>query len=262
MAREIDEKNYHNSSRMCCLPLSRLFSSISHKKDSPNSRLLASISPQRDCPDLNDEMIEEILGRLPLSSLLRAKTVCKAWNTAISSRNFNAHEDRGINNQYFVAQVDDENVALFSIALNRGFQIPLFTTTDGLGRRVCAAEAEGLYLFVVWKNYKDSMIIVNPATKQQRLLPPLPNKWNKMAVELVAHSDHIEIIAFGFDKREPLYLCALIYNSFTNKWKNVPLMRDAVHFTSRHGIYIRRDERATQRCGLHCDFLWYSSCSV
>ncbi|GLJ38228.1 hypothetical protein SUGI_0778240 [Cryptomeria japonica] len=190
-------------------------------------------------PDLDDDSVEEILRRLPLPSLMIAKCVCKAWNTAILATNFdllNVEENHLFVTQHMVQGF--QGIALLSSALNRWFRIPLLPWKTWSCYRtkryhprptqlyLCAV-AIGLYLFLDWDDfsYHSSPVIINPITKQRRDLPTLPlhYSWTAgAAVEFIAESRHFQIITLGFEESRPRDLCTLLYNSTTNKWTDVP----------------------------------------
>ncbi|RLN07007.1 hypothetical protein C2845_PM11G01430 [Panicum miliaceum] len=41
-------------------------------------------TPPEPIPELSDEIVQDLLVRLPVKSLLRCKAVCKAWRAIIS----------------------------------------------------------------------------------------------------------------------------------------------------------------------------------
>ncbi|GLJ47654.1 hypothetical protein SUGI_1006610 [Cryptomeria japonica] len=190
-------------------------------------------------PSLNSDTVDEILRRLNLPLLMRAKTVCKDWNTAISATNVSLHNVEETNLFVMQQMVQGfQGIALFSSAFNRWFRIPLLpwkTWSWYYTKRyhprptqlyLCAAAA-GLYLFLDWDDfsYRNSPVIINPITKHRRDLPPLPLHYGwtaGAAVEFIAQSGHFQVITLGFEESRPRDLCTLHYDSTTDKWTDVP----------------------------------------
>jgi len=68
----------------------------------PNSRRLRSQSNLPPSVTLPDEVMAEILSRLPVRSLMQIKCVCKSWNTIISDPKFiKMHLNRSARNPHF-----------------------------------------------------------------------------------------------------------------------------------------------------------------
>ncbi|GLJ47655.1 hypothetical protein SUGI_1006620 [Cryptomeria japonica] len=240
------------------LPFSTLLSAFHERYGGPG-RITPNSPPQlqlhqggADFPDnnqyqdyylhLDHDVTGEILRRLTLSSLMRAKSVCKAWNMVISAPTFNLNVE---DTDHFVMQQmvqGFQGIAFFSSALNRWFRIPLLpwkTWSWHYNKRynrrptqfyLCGAAA-GLYLFLDWHNvfYRNRPVIINPVTKQRRDLPPLPLRYRLTpgaAVEFIAQSSHnggyFQVITLGFKESRPWDFCNLLYNSTTNKWTDVP----------------------------------------
>ncbi|GLJ47623.1 hypothetical protein SUGI_1005960 [Cryptomeria japonica] len=166
-------------------------------------------------PDLDHDATEEILRRLPMPSLMRAKSICKAWNTAISATNFNVNNEGG----NFLTQQTYQGIAFFCPSLNRWFQIRLlwnkitWNRDKGCAFHLCAAAA-GLFLF---HHLSGESVIYNVLTKQRRFLPCSDNWTHRGAVELMVEANHFQIFTFNF------YGIALLYDSTTDKWKDIPI---------------------------------------
>ncbi|GLJ47614.1 hypothetical protein SUGI_1005490 [Cryptomeria japonica] len=135
-------------------------------------------------PDLTFDAMVEILRRLPLPSLMRAKSVCRAWNTAISATNFNVNNET----HHFVIQHRYQGIAFFSASLNRWFPIPLPRTKHKW--ELCAA-AKGLFVFYHFAS-EIEIVISNVLTKQHRFLPLPETFMDERAFELMVEADHFE----------------------------------------------------------------------
>ncbi|KAH9295124.1 hypothetical protein KI387_038712 [Taxus chinensis] len=180
--------------------------------------------------------IEQILARLPLPSLMTAKSVCKTWNTTICSSPSFWSLYNSLNSNYLVVQHTTQRshgIVLFSPSLNCWYRIPLplqwrkrnfshFPQPSIV--QLCAAGG-GLFLFVDWDSGEIyNPVVLNPLTKQYRLLPdfPLQQGWHgEMAVELIADpsSNHFKVIVIASSHTEPSNVCPLLYNSSTNTWR-------------------------------------------
>ncbi|GLJ47611.1 hypothetical protein SUGI_1005420 [Cryptomeria japonica] len=165
-------------------------------------------------PDLDFDAMEEILRRLPVPSLMRAKSVCKPWKTAISTATFNLNNDT----DHFVTQQSYHGFAFFCAALNQWFPIRLPWNKDTYDRyeqqpNLCAA-AKGLFLFNPVSD--DEPVICNVLTKQHRCLPRLKGCIVGDAVELMVEAGHFEIIIMS-----QLFNRAHLYDSSTDELKDI-----------------------------------------
>ncbi|GLJ47616.1 hypothetical protein SUGI_1005650 [Cryptomeria japonica] len=160
--------------------------------------------------DLDIDAVEEILLRLPVLSLMRAKSICKAWNTAISATNFNMNN--GTN--HFVTQQKYHGIAFFCAALNGWFPIPLPWSNDKW--ELCAA-SNGLFLFY---RLHDQPVIFNPLTRHHRFLPRLMGRIGEHAAELMVDDDHFEMISLTSNDK------LVLYDFSTDKLKDIPVSTD------------------------------------
>ncbi|GLJ47628.1 hypothetical protein SUGI_1006160 [Cryptomeria japonica] len=161
-------------------------------------------------PHLDFDAMEEILQRLPVPSLLRAKSISKAWNTAISATNFNAN----MGTDHFVTQQKYHGIAFFCASLNRWFPIPLSWSKDKW--ELCAA-SKGLFLFF---RYNGTPVIFNALTRQHRFLPSLIWRIGRHAAELMVEAGRFEMISLtSIDK-------LLLYDSSTDELKDIPVSTD------------------------------------
>ncbi|GLJ47634.1 hypothetical protein SUGI_1006310 [Cryptomeria japonica] len=199
---------------------------------------------QEDYPHLDDDAVEEILRRLPLPSLVRAKSVSKAWNTAILAPNFSLINVIKETHHFLIQHMVDgyQGIAFFSSELNRWFRIPLpwnrwswhytkpYQQSYPNQLYLCGAAA-GLYLFLDWDRLLSrTPVIFNPVTKERRDVPPLPDYY-RWAIGTPGQSghDHVEDI--------PTDLRSLVYNSTTDKWRDVPAT-PVVYFTQNNGRHL------------------------
>ena len=126
--------------------------------------------------ELSPDIIEEILIRLPIKSLLRFRCVCKEWKSLIGKNNFiKAHMNRAISDL-----VEDDH---FIRHLNITTTTPICQNADLFGRYrglSILAVSEGLvveYYYIFCRSHSiHSVIIRNPATQNICFLPPPPSE--------------------------------------------------------------------------------------
>jgi hypothetical protein len=131
--------------------------------------------------DLNDDVLTEILVRLPPKSVLRSRAVCKQWRHAATSASFVAayslrrpldvilYPRRGGGNKYTIDRVDplggiDDGCRRL---LDHGVRLKYFSSCDGL-------------LLFSLSVQDESFVICNPATRQCARFPalvPTPCVW-------------------------------------------------------------------------------------
>ncbi|GLJ52839.1 hypothetical protein SUGI_1125660 [Cryptomeria japonica] len=163
-------------------------------------------------PDLDHDATEEILRRLPMPSLMKAKSICKAWNTAISATNFNVN--------------------------NEG---------DNFLTQQTYQTAGGLFLF---HHLSGESVIYNVLTKQRRFLPRAEKWTHRGAVELMVEANHFQIFTFNFYDIALLYDSTTdkwkdipISNHFlagqksTHSWRST-LHNGMAYFTSNFGCHL------------------------
>ncbi|XP_057802355.1 F-box/kelch-repeat protein At3g23880-like [Salvia miltiorrhiza] len=186
---------------------------------------------------LPEEIIEEILQRLPVNSLLKFRCVSKSWRSLIDSRRFiqkhldysaeNAQHgiilnslgpDRGLKQCSLRSMLDDPFTNQFRVcdSLNIGKgSISVVGSCNGL---VCILHE--LKHFILW----------NPSTRMSRKLPDLDHKSKR---------GHITSCGFGFDYLSGDYkvfgilsifwvtaryeAISKVYSLETNSWKSVKI---------------------------------------
>ncbi|XP_059654766.1 putative F-box protein At3g16210 [Cornus florida] len=153
--------------------------------------------------NIPDELVMEILGRLPVRTLLRFRCVCKSWCSLISSENFVTfwfnQTKRSVNNmnnlllkhytlhdkphkqEHFSLHLDDESFTEYP--LNKGSRpvarFDHLTVVGSCNGMVCVAEDHTLYLW-------------NPSVRKFVVLPrPLKILHNKLYYVLA--------LGLGFD---------------------------------------------------------------
>ncbi|XP_047087710.1 putative F-box protein At1g12855 [Lolium rigidum] len=162
-------------------------------------------------PEMPDDLVSEILVRLPVKSLLRFKSVCRTWHTTICSRSFiSMHLQRAVSNHqrhqcflltpYFLAE-GSSNISLYRWQKSQASASLAYTLNffEGASVRVyILGHCNGLVLVPT----STKMYVLNPSTRE---LLTLPESIRSM---LQPSSICRAIVGFGLD-------------SFTNKYKIV-----------------------------------------
>ncbi|XP_076906698.1 F-box protein At5g07610-like [Bidens hawaiensis] len=151
----------------------------------------------------NDDLLTEILLRLPVASVLRFKSVSKHWLLLLSdSRFINRYDKLSKSPGFFASGIyvpfdpEDRNAPFFN------------------GHIV--QSCNGLLLCRNRDRYE--YYVLNPTTKQVATIPPVPGVI--LAASLVFHPTdcvHYKVICVGRLKLEKFQI--LIYSSDTGKWK-------------------------------------------
>ncbi|KAL0799307.1 hypothetical protein Bca101_054482 [Brassica carinata] len=141
---------------------------------------------------LPDEVIELILERLPVMSLLRFKSVSKNWKSTVEDRRFQERQlicrkqSRGPDFLFLSLRDDDQNIKNAPI---------IFSSCDGL---VCLYDT------------RVGVVVANPATRWYQTFPlaRIQQLLNHMSVSPVPK------LGFGKDKLKGTYKPVFLYNSF------------------------------------------------
>ncbi|XP_074354822.1 putative F-box protein At1g47790 [Apium graveolens] len=189
------------------------------------------MAPIRHNPTLSDDLISEILVRVPVKSLLRFQSVCKSWlslikhsafvrsqllyssttqtdQTLIISRYRNDEE-----NKFLLLRVDSREIEVdlkYPYSRDEFTHVPLCTLVGSANGIVCIA--------VDFINLKVGIYLWNPATRQSKAIPTFRDV-------------HHESLGFGYDPIDDDYKVVRIvmppsfsevYSANTNVWRNVP----------------------------------------
>ncbi|KAM7492946.1 hypothetical protein LguiB_027555 [Lonicera macranthoides] len=121
---------------------------------------------------LPQEIIDEILYRLPVKSLLRFKCVSKRWLSALSDSNFNLYYkksssvftirlNRNIPSLYYIGGDNASFIKAFSLNLPP-FILEEYNNNNFLWERTISNACNGLVLLRI---SKDSLVLFNPSTR-------------------------------------------------------------------------------------------------
>ncbi|KAH6791127.1 hypothetical protein C2S51_006133 [Perilla frutescens var. frutescens] len=120
------------------------------------------------------EICEKILLMLPVKTLLRFKCVCKQWHNLIESWSFIDRHYRHESNQdrlfFNLLEVDVRE----NLSSPRSEEVPWFSYLDSVMHFM--GPANGLFCEI---NLRGQMIILNPAMRELKAVPPLPSlSWH------------------------------------------------------------------------------------
>ncbi|THG07725.1 hypothetical protein TEA_026665 [Camellia sinensis var. sinensis] len=152
--------------------------------------------------NLAEDVVIEILSRLPVKSLLRFKYVCRYWYTLIKSPDFiSKHFNQENNNghllvHHYISNIDRYAIALFPDETLSGIP-PLHEKLDHLQIPDCMGDVvgpiDGMFLVYTWYSDGDRMALWNPAMREFRRLnvlePIFPPNFHAV----------VNVVGFGLD---------------------------------------------------------------
>ncbi|XBI94523.1 hypothetical protein VPH35_031145 [Triticum aestivum] len=177
----------------------------------------ATTKTKTSTPYLPDELVSEILPRIPLEPLLRFRSVCKAWRGIIDEDSFHQEHLRHQTSSLLVTPWIGENDDDGPFASSTGEVTAAgFYQWDGKQQDAATlvhampdyhnkmealhsmAHCDGLVLLPA----DDTVHVVNPATRRTIALPPTPNA--------VFQGPH-QVFGLGHDPRSNTYKVARLY---------------------------------------------------
>ncbi|XP_028083969.1 F-box/kelch-repeat protein At3g06240-like isoform X1 [Camellia sinensis] len=152
--------------------------------------------------NLPEDVVIEILSRLPVKSLLRFKCVCRYWCTLIKSPDFiSKHFNQENNNghllvHHYISDIDRYAISLFRDETLSGIP-PLHENLDHLQIPECMGDVvgpiDGIFLVYTWYSDGDRMALWNPAMREFRRLhvlePIFPPNFHAI----------VNVVGFGLD---------------------------------------------------------------
>ena len=195
-----------------------------------------------------EEILANILSRLPVKSLLVCKSVCKYWQGLICSPSFmhlhliQSQENPSYvfypsyvfwdNNIHWVIKTDGETTQSFPSYDGFYFR-DMICSFNGL---ICCTTPRKSRSCVIRRSPRRHMdiIIYNPATREVLLLPPTPKSKcaPKLGVSFGPTINGYEIFQF-FYIEEQLYEC-MVYSSITGSWKFIGTVAHAPSTSFNH----------------------------
>lgn len=191
-----------------------------------------------------DEVVIQILSRLPIKSLFRARTVCKLWHRLLSEDYFvRLYNEESVRNSMVVVEVSEslDSVPTF-ICIDRSRGVSEFSL-DFLNDRVkVRASCNGL---LCCSSIPDKGVhyVCNPVTREFRLIPRRERSMNRfhpdgeptlvgLACDL--HARTFSVVLAGYHRTfghrpDGTFIC-FVYDSGSNKWRRIVSFQDD-HFT-------------------------------
>ncbi|KAF3678062.1 hypothetical protein FXO38_03447 [Capsicum annuum] len=190
----------------------------------------------------NEELLSEILLRVPVKSLLRCKCVSRKWLSLICSPHFTRlriprpHPASGIF-LYHCSFLTNPFHKFVSFSLENPIPVPLqkfpFLRHDDSHRIFISQSCNGLLLCRTFHNpfmFNESYYIINPTTQQFTTLPK-PSSGDVVGMSLAfdpLKSPYYKVICLQISEIEPANYQIEIYSSELKKWRvsGPPFPRD------------------------------------
>ncbi|WOG91450.1 hypothetical protein DCAR_0310699 [Daucus carota subsp. sativus] len=186
---------------------------------------------------LTEDLITDILVRLPVKSLLRCKSVSKPWFSLISSPNFTKYQlkhtlSKPGADRTLILKIDDDFISLLSLnppQLNAPFAFPYtighFRIVGSCNGIVCVS-APRTFCYFPWYRRTHDIYLWNPATRQSKLIPPnirddIPSRAVGFGFDSVHNDYKVMRVASSF--AEPF--SAEVYSANADVWRKLDPMR-------------------------------------
>ncbi|PIN18108.1 hypothetical protein CDL12_09234 [Handroanthus impetiginosus] len=198
------------------------------------------------CGFFPDEVVLQILARLPIKSLFRNKCVCKLWYQLISDKYFTKlYNEIAVMNPMVLVEITDPSSesrpSLILVDNSRG--VSEFSLNFMKDRVKVRASCNGLLCCSSIPD-KGVYYVCNPMTKQYKLLPrtrerPLTRFYPNGEATLVGLACNIltqkyNVVLAGYHRLfghrpERSFIC-MVFDSDSNKWRKFVTLQDD-HFT-------------------------------
>ncbi|GAA0176215.1 hypothetical protein LIER_29248 [Lithospermum erythrorhizon] len=204
-----------------------------------------------------DEVIQQILARLPIKSLFRIKCVCKSWYKLISDNYFvQLYNNLSVKNPMLLVEVTESSSetrsSLICVDYLRG--VSEFSL-DFINDRVkVRASCNGLLCCSSIPD-KDVYYVCNPMTKEFKLLPrsrerPITRFYPDGEATLVGLACNLgtqkyNVVLAGYHRsfghRQERNFISSIYDSESNKWRKFVTLQDDhfTHMNRNQGVFIK-----------------------
>ncbi|XP_010546954.1 PREDICTED: F-box protein At5g49610 [Tarenaya hassleriana] len=193
-----------------------------------------------------DEVVLQILVRLPVKSLFRFKSVCKHWHRLSSEKYFTRlYNGVSVKEQMLVAEVSDSSGTKSSLICVGNLRGVSEFSLDFLRDRVrVRASCNGL-LCCSSIPEKDVYYVCNPSTREVRLLPksrerPVTRFYPDgeatlvgLACDLTRQKFNVVLAGYhrSFGQRPDGTFKCLVFDSESNKWRKFVSLQDECCFT-------------------------------
>ncbi|KAJ6812450.1 F-box only protein 13 [Iris pallida] len=205
--------------------------------------------------DLNQDLLEKVLSRLPAPSFFRLRAVCRRWNSTAASATFRlACSEVPSRDPWFLmsGQEPDRPMTVYDSG-ERSWRVldrPTFFQRDGLSKppAIPVASSGGLVCF---RTPPGQLIVCNPVTGACREIPR-PDGYGSIeplhAIAMSSSGDAYRIVlVFG----ELPELKFRVFDSSKNRWEDEAALRraigsaspesDTVYFLSKAGDVVASD---------------------
>ncbi|XP_010263253.1 PREDICTED: F-box protein At5g07610-like [Nelumbo nucifera] len=216
------------------------FSAMLTRDDDPIADNQEPVEPQQQQPlswDMvsdSQDLMTDILSRLPMTDVLRAKPVSKRWHSLISDplfiSEFCRRHPTSVSGLLFFGTSKASGLEFVPFNSNNPTSTPLMDFSSVLGIEV-EHSCNGLFLCC-----KDSYYIYNPAMNQFRLLPPQPSHKMAFSVSVAfdpRRSAHYKVVfIIGSESSEGDGWQIEMYSSETRQWRlsGEPFTSDGMGF--------------------------------
>ncbi|KAK1355533.1 F-box domain-containing protein [Heracleum sosnowskyi] len=195
---------------------------------------------------LPNELIDEILYRVPVKYLLRCRCVSKEWCSIIDSNAFiikHSKRTSECNLDSGVVISGDGKVFLTDVEALRDDNVDVIELDDGF---VSGAKFVGVSngLICLCKENKSEFVVCNPSTRKYRKLPRAPRVF-------VREFEGVEVplCGFGYDRVNDDYkvvkigkceecTVVVVYSLKSNSWKQIQDIGSNVHFIPEQGKFV------------------------
>ncbi|EOA32336.1 hypothetical protein CARUB_v10015602mg [Capsella rubella] len=182
-------------------------------------------------------LVEEILYRTPVESLVRFKATCKGWNALISSdtRFMHNHLDRH-SSERFIRIDDDRAVQFMDPVTGIHSETPIPDEFHHPFPVSCMVHCDGLMLCRCedWENLENVRLAVwNPLLRKIKLIQPLVCYWKRDCFGIgydKASRDNYKVLRFGYNlclPRGESYRDYEIYEFKSDSWRGIEAKFDA-----------------------------------
>ncbi|KAK3018614.1 hypothetical protein RJ639_004946 [Escallonia herrerae] len=192
-----------------------------------------------------DEVVLQILARLPIKSLLRTKRVCKLWYRLVSDRFFiHLYNERSVRNPMVLTEVSESSESRSSLICVDNLRGVSEISLDFIKDRVkVRASCNGLLCCSSIPD-KGVYYVCNPMTRQLKLLPRSRERpvtrfhpdgeatLVGLACNLLTQRYSVVLAGYhrSFGHRPGKTFICLVFDSESNKWRKFVSMQDD-HFT-------------------------------
>ncbi|XP_059428697.1 putative F-box protein At3g17480 [Corylus avellana] len=179
---------------------------------------------------LPEDLLRDILLRLPVKHLVRLRLVCKSWSTLLKSRDFtttrlNRSANHGGHLLVYRKRCTSHSLSLISVkALNVAVKIETPEKIGSPGKGMVVGSCNGL---VCLYNGGRNITLWNPATGEDKILPPLginpKSRANLNSVGFGYHLNDYKVVRILYSRGEPLDRPAStqveVYSTSTGCWR-------------------------------------------